>query len=163
MKETVYRCNKCNELITDTRHKITAMNEQGNVTKYGALLEDIDLCEECMAAIALSILDFIGDEEAKTEPDEQQPDTEEVSTELEEPANRQQEGQEHMPEDKNTYQCSKVMKTCRYAERIGAKTKLYCNYAVLAGHSRGCDPEQCDKYENAVRKRGRKPKKVTEA
>lgn len=160
MKEILYRCNKCHQPLTDTRHKITAMNEQGNATKYSALLEDIDLCEGCMATLTLSVLDFIEDEEVKAEPDEQKLDTEEVSAGVEESANRHQEGQEQPPEDKNTYQCSKVIKTCRYAVKIG--TAWGCDYIGIAEHSRGCDPEQCDKYEKVVRKRGRKPKRVTE-
>ena len=141
MKETLYRCNKCHQPLTDTRHKIAALNEAGKMTKYGALLEDIDLCENCMASVSLSILDIVGDQGRETEPGD---DSEESK-----------QGQQ-LPEDKKTYQCSKVIKTCKYAEKVGAA--WCCNYIVVAKHRRGCEPEQCDKYERVIRKRARKPK-----
>lgn len=144
MKETIYRCNKCHRMITDTRHKIAAQNERRETTKYGALLEDIDLCEDCMASISLSILDLVGDtegEKAETKSDERKEDQTEPAGDT--------------PE-KKTYQCSKVIKSCKYADKAG--TSLYCNYLGKAKHRRGCEPEECDKYEKVVRKRGPKAK-----
>lgn len=82
-----------------------------------------------------------------------QQDTEDDMREVSE---RQPDVQEHLLEDKKTYQCSKVIKTCRYGEKVGAA--WCCNYIGIAKHSRGCEPEQCDKYEEIVRKRGRKRK-----
>ena len=164
MKETVYRCNKCRQIIKDTRHKITARDGTGKETKYGALLEDIDLCENCMASTALAILDIIGDQDEETDSDDDSEDDAEKSQagqqdmedDMRGASERQQEGQEHVLEDTKTYQCSKAIKTCRYGEKVG--TAWCCNYIGIAKHRRGCEPEQCDKYEKIVRKRGRKRK-----
>lgn len=156
MKETIYRCNKCHQLILDTRHKLVAQNEAGKMTKYGALLEDIDLCEECMASVSLSILDLVG--EGETVSDQRQQDPEDHK-ELQETTNDRKEDQTEPTRDapeKKTYQCSKVIKTCKYADKAG--TSLYCNYLGEAKHRRECEPEECDKYEKVVRKREPKAK-----
>lgn len=49
-----------------------------------------------------------------------------------------------MEMEKKTYKCSKVGKTCYYAGKFGAD--FCCDYLVIEGHSRGCKPEECDKY-----------------
>lgn len=143
MKETIYKCDRCGKQITDTRHKITAQDEKGSATKYGALLENIDLCEDCMASTSLAILDLIGDpDKTKGEEDED--------------PQRQQEEQPDAEDQSKTYKCSEVIKTCKYADKVGAA--MCCDYINIAGHRRGCEPEQCDKYEKVIRKRGPKPK-----
>ena len=154
MKETVYCCNKCRQIIKDTRHKITVRDGTGKETKYGALLEDIDLCENCMASTSLAILDIIGDQDEETDSDD---DSEKLLARQQDTEDDMRD-KEHLLEDKKTYQCSKVIKTCRYGEKVGAA--WCCNYIGIAKHRRGCDPEQCDKYEKVVRKRGAKPKKM---
>ena len=143
MKETIYRCDRCGQLITDTRHKLNAQDEKGNATKYGALLENIDLCEDCMASTSLAILDLIGD--SNTTKDGEDPQ-------------RQQEEQldtEDQPKPQ-TYKCSEAIKTCKYAVKVGAV--MCCDYINIAGHRRGCEPERCNKYEKVIRKRGPKPR-----
>ena len=151
MKETVYRCNRCHKLISGTVHRIGATDEKGEQTKYGALFDNMDLCDSCMEEV---ILDTI----AKIERDPWQQD------QNNEPE-RQQEQAEETTEIENaepvTYQCSKVMKTCYYARKIGAA--MVCNYIEIEGHRRVCDPEECDKYKRVYIKRGRKPKKEPES
>ena len=151
MKETVYRCNRCHKLINGTVNRIGATDEKGEQTKYGALFDNMDLCDSCMEEVVLDAI-------AKIERDPWQQDQ---NSEPE----RQQEQTEETPEIKNaepvTYQCSKVIKTCIYAEKLGAA--MMCNYIAIAKHRRGCDPEACDKYKKVERKRGRKPKKEPES
>ena len=150
MKETVYRCNRCHKLINGTVHRIGATDEKGEQTKYGALFDNMDLCDSCMEEVTLATIAEIdhvpGQQEQNNEPAGQQDQKEET------------------PEIQNaepvTYQCSKVIKTCIYAEKLGAA--MMCNYIAIAKHRRGCDPEACDKYKKVERKRGRKPKKETE-
>ena len=151
MKETIYRCNRCHKLINGTVHRIGATDEKGEQTKYGALFDNMDLCDSCMEKVALATISEIernpGQKEQNSEPEGQQDQKEET------------------PEIQNaepvTYQCSKVMKTCIYAEKLGAA--MMCNYIAIAKHRRGCDPEACDKYKKVERKRGRKPKKEPES
>ena len=156
MKETIYRCNKCNQLIKDTRHKIIAQNERGETTKYGALLENIDLCEACMASVSLSILNLIGDTEEENASDKRQQNMEDLPELQCMTADLEENQKEQEKQLEKTYQCSKVIKTCKYADKAG--TSLYCNYLGKAKHRRGCEPEECDKYEKVVRKRGPKRK-----
>ena len=150
MKETVYRCNRCHKLISGTVHRIGATDEKGEQTKYGALFDNMDLCDSCMEEVIL-------DTSAKIECD---PWQKEQNNEPE----RQQDQAEETTEIENaepvTYQCSKVMKTCYYARKIGAA--MVCNYIEIEGHRRVCDPEECDKYKRVYIKRGRKPKKEPE-
>lgn len=151
MKETVYRCNRCHKLISGTVHRIGATDEKGEQTKYGALFDNMDLCDSCMEKVTLATISEIernpGQQEQNGEPEGQQDQKEET------------------PEIQNaepvTYQCSKVIKTCIYAEKMGAA--MMCNYIAIAKHRRGCDPEACDKYKKVERKRGRKPKKEPES
>ena len=151
MKETVYRCNRCHNLISGTVHRIGATDEKGEQTKYGALFDNMDLCDSCMEKVTLATISEIernlGQQEQNSEPEGQQDKKEET------------------PEIQNaepvTYQCSKVIKTCIYAEKLGAA--MMCNYIGATGHRRGCDPEACDKYKKVERKRGRKPKKEPES
>lgn len=44
-----------------------------------------------------------------------------------------------------TVKCSEVIKTCKYRGRVGIDE--ICDYLETVGHSRGCHPECCDKYE----------------
>ena len=150
MKETVYRCNRCHKLINGTVHRIGATDEKGEQTKYGALFDNMDLCDSCMEEV---ILDTI----AKIECDQWQ---HEQNNEPERQQDEAKETTEIQNAEPVTYQCSKVMKTCIYAEKLGAA--MMCNYIAIAKHRRGCDPEACDKYKKAERKRGRKPKKEPE-
>ena len=146
MKETVFRCNRCHKLINGTVHRIGATDEKGVQTKYGALFDNTDLCDSCMEEVTLATIAEIdhdpGQQEQNSEPE------------------RQQDQAEETPEIQNaesvTYQCSKVIKTCAYAEKVGGA--LTCNYIGIEGHRRGCEPEECDKYKKAERKRRRKPK-----
>lgn len=45
-----------------------------------------------------------------------------------------------------TYKCSEVIKTCAYAQMIKNGT-IFCDYLCRTGKRRGCNPEQCTKYE----------------
>lgn len=172
MKETVYRCNRCHKLINGTAHRIRVTDEKGEQTRYGALFDNTDLYDSCMEKVTLAAITEI---ERNENAAGQQPAEARRAAELMEhqsaaewgdkrqqdmePA-RQQDQQEKTPEILNTepvtYQCSKVIKTCAYAEKVGGA--LTCNYIGIEGHRRGCDPEACDKYKKAERKRGRKPK-----
>ena len=172
LKKVTYYCDRCLTKLGGMRHKITARDGAGRNTKYGVLLDEIDLCEDCMAKVTLEVLDGMKtdapEESTKGQQDnesqaERQQGGEEQAKEQQETAKRQQETakgqQEHKEEpDKKTVACSKAIKTCRYAQK--ADGRLCCDYISVAGHSRGCDPEQCDKYEKVIRKRG--PKKKTE-
>ena len=150
MKETVYRCNRCRKLINGTVHRIGATDEKGEQTKYGALFDDTDLCGVCMEKVTLAAIAEIdhdpGQQEQNSEPERQQD---------------QEETQESQNSEPVTYQCSKVMKTCFYARKIGAA--MVCNYIEIEGHRRVCDPEECDKYKRIYHKRGRKTKKELES
>ena len=43
---------------------------------------------------------------------------------------------------------------CIYKAPLGNGGKeRCCYYMVITGHSRGCPPDQCDKYKTAERKR----------
>ena len=136
MKETVYRCNRCKQQIKGTINRISAIDVNGQLTKYGTLMEDIDLCDTCMEEVTLAVMKEIDGEEQQDEKAESP------------------EGQQEN-ESKKTYKCSQVMKTCKYAEKCGGA--LTCGYITIEGHRRGCDPEECDKYKKVERKRGRKP------
>ena len=150
MKETVYRCNRCHKLINGTVHRIGATDKKGEQTRYGALFDDIDLCDSCMEEVTLATIAEIdhdpGQQEQNSEPERQQD---------------QKETQESQNSEPVTYQCSKVMKTCFYARKIGAA--MVCNYIEIEGHRRVCDPEECDKYKRIYHKRGRKTKKELES
>lgn len=151
MKETVYRCNRCHKLISGTVHRIGATDEKGEQTKYGALFDNMDLCDSCMEEVMLDVI-------AKIERD---PWQQEQNSEPEGQQDQEEEKPEIQNADPVTYQCSKVIKTCAYSENVGAA--LACNYISIEGHRRMCDPEACDKYKKAERKRGRKPKKEPES
>lgn len=144
MKETVYRCNRCHRMINGTVHRIGVTGEKGEQTRYGALFENIDLCDNCIEEVTLAVI-------AEIDHVPGQQDIEKSG---------QQDEKEETPEILNaepiTYQCSKVIKTCGYAEKVGGA--LTCNYIGIEGHRRGCDPETCNKYKGTERKRGRKPK-----
>lgn len=59
-----------------------------------------------------------------------------------------------------TYQCSK----CRYYSKLspGAyKTNATCDYILIEGHSRGCDPRDCVKNGLFKRKSKSDPKRVS--
>lgn len=124
-------------------------DKNGNDVAAGTMIENIDLCDTCAKVIIDNIIDMIERGDMKDAAAGQT--TEEIAAgqQAEENGNRQQ-GQ-------NTYQCSKVMKTCAYAEKVGAAATM-CNYIGIEGHRRGCEPEKCDKYKKAEKKRGRKPK-----
>ena len=48
-----------------------------------------------------------------------------------------------------TWSRCKRYKTCKYR---GAKyDPNHCDYALITGHLRGCDPGECDKYEEGER------------
>lgn len=151
MKETVYRCNRCHKLINGTVHRIGATDEKGEQTKYGALFDNMDLCDSCMEKVTLATISEIernlGQQEQNSEPEGQQDQKEETL--------------EIQNAEPVTYQCSKVMKTCYYARKIGAA--MVCNYIEIEGQRRVCDPEECDKYKRVYIKRGRKPKKEPES
>lgn len=51
---------------------------------------------------------------------------------------------------KQTVMCSKVIKTCEFAGKTG--NQLTCDYAIIVGHSRGCNPEECTAYRRKVGK-----------
>ena len=151
MKETVYRCNRCHKLISGTVHRIGATDEKGEQTKYGALFDNMDLCDSCMEKVTLATISEI----------ERNPGQQEQNSEPEGQKDQQEETPEIQNAEPVTYQCSKVIKTCIYAEKLGAA--MMCNYIAIAKHRRGCDPEACDKYKKVERKRGRKPKKEPES
>ena len=151
MKETVYRCNRCHKLINGTVNRIGATDEKGEQTKYGALFDNMDLCDSCMEKVALATISEI----------ERNPGQQEQNSEPEGQKDQKEETPEIQNAEPVTYQCSKVIKTCIYAEKMGAA--MMCNYIAIAKHRRGCDPEACDKYKKVERKRGRKPKKEPES
>ena len=76
MKETVYRCNRCHKLINGTVNRIGATDEKGEQTKYGALFDNMDLCDSCMEKVTLSTISEIernpGQQEQNSEPEGQQ-------------------------------------------------------------------------------------------
>ena len=53
---------------------------------------------------------------------------------------------------------------CKYAARVCTAaygfTAMHCDYIGQTGHMRGCRPDECDKFVQARKKRGRKPKKT---
>ena len=149
MKETVYRCNRCHKLINGTVNRIGATDEKGEQTKYGALFDNMDLCDSCMEEVTLAAI-------AEIDHDPGQRDIEKTGQQ-----DQKEETQEIQNAEPVTYQCSKVMKTCYYARKIGAA--MVCNYIEIEGHRRVCDPEECDKYKRVYIKRGRKPKKEPES
>lgn len=171
MKETVYRCNRCHKLINGTAHRIGVTDEKGEQTRYGALFDNTDLCDRCMEKVTLAAITEIEQNEnaagqqatearrdagpiESQSTDEQQIDKRQQDME---PA-RQQDQKKETPEILNaepvTYQCSKVIKTCAFATKIGGA--FICDYINIEGHRRGCDPEACDKYKKVERKRRRK-------
>lgn len=153
MKETVYRCNRCHKLINGTVHRIGVTDEKGEQTRYGALFDNTDLCDNCIEEVTLTVIAEI--DHVPGQQDKQEQNIEQAG---------QQDQKEETPEILNaepvTYQCSKVIKTCAYAEKVGGA--LTCNYIGIEGHRRGCDPEACDKYKKVEHKRGRKAKKEPE-
>ena len=156
MKETVYRCNRCHKLISGTVHRIVATDEKGEQTKYGALFDNMDLCDSCMEKVTLATI-----AEIDRDPGKQGEEAEEHNNEPEGQQDQAEETTERQNVEPVTYQCSKVMKTCYYARKIGAA--MVCNYIEIEGHRRVCDPEECDKYKRVYIKRGRKPKKEPES
>lgn len=156
MKETVYRCNRCHKLINGTVHRIGATDEKGVQTRYGALFDDTDLCDNCMELVTLAAI-----EEINHDPGQQDMEMERQNNELAGQQDQKEESQEKPNEEPVKYQCSKVIKTCAYAKKVGGA--LTCNYIGIEGHRRGCEPEACDKYRRIYLKRGRKPKKEPES
>lgn len=57
---------------------------------------------------------------------------------------------------KNENKCKYNWK-CYYARNLQGNYN-YCAYIEIEGHSRGCDPTECDKHK--PKKRGRKPCKI---
>lgn len=57
----------------------------------------------------------------------------------------QQQKQDEPAKEVKTYQCSKVGHKCIY--KSGNGQNRTCDYIGIAGHRRGCPPEQCDKYK----------------
>lgn len=171
MKETVYRCNRCHKLINGTVHRIGVTDEKGEQTRYGALFDNTDLCDSCMEKVTMAAITEIERNEnaAGQQPAEARQDAEPMehrSVAEQRGDKRQQDPEPEGQQDEETteilnvepitYQCSKVIKTCGYAEKVGGA--LTCNYIGIEGHRRGCDPETCNKYKRAdLRKRGRKP------
>lgn len=53
---------------------------------------------------------------------------------------------------------------CKYATKVSTAgdgfTTMLCDYIGQTGHRRGCRPDECDKFVQARKKRGRKPKKT---
>lgn len=47
---------------------------------------------------------------------------------------------------KSPVKCSEKGKNCKYSANVGGGT-IICDYLGKVGHSRGCDPEQCNKFE----------------
>lgn len=52
--------------------------------------------------------------------------------------------------------------TCIYRTRVyvgafGSEKNWGCAYILHTGHRRGCDPEQCDKYQRGPAKRIKDP------
>lgn len=45
----------------------------------------------------------------------------------------------------------KRYKTCKY--RASKYDPNHCDYALITGRIRGCDPDECDKYEKGERLR----------
>ena len=162
MKKITYYCDKCLQKLDGTRHKLTAKDTTGRGTKYGVLLEELDLCEDCMAKLTLDVLETMrtdGPAEKDTGEKKMDEETKEVDEEPKEVGEEPKEEAKEEPEERKTVSCSKVIKSCRYADKVDGR--LHCGYINIAGHSRGCDPEQCDKYERAIRKRGPKKKAVS--
>lgn len=155
MKETVYRCNRCHKLINGTVHRIGATDEKGEQTRYGALFDDTDLCGGCMEKVTLAAIVEIDHVQGQ-----QDMETEEQKNETPGQQDQKEETPENQSAEPATYQCSKVMKTCFYARKIGAA--MVCNYIEIEGHRRVCDPEECDKYKRIYHKRGRKTKNEPE-
>lgn len=47
-----------------------------------------------------------------------------------------------------TVKCTQsVMKNCKWSFRYNAANSACCDYIGKTGHSRGCPPEACDKFE----------------
>lgn len=163
MKETVYRCNRCHKLINGTVHRIGATDEKGEQTRYGALFDDTDLCDSCMEQVTLAAIAEIDRASGQQDIENEEPkgaEQVETSNESESQQDQQKETAEIQNAEPVTYQCSKVIKQCRYAEKVGGA--LTCNYIGIEGHRRGCEPEECDKFKRAERKKGRKAKKEQE-
>ena len=55
----------------------------------------------------------------------------------------------------DTYKCSEVINTCVYSGYLDGAPN-YCDYLCKVGHSRGCDPEECDKYKSKSETKKRK-------
>lgn len=160
MKETVYRCNRCHKLINGTVHRIGATDGKGEQTRYGALFDDTDLCESCMEEVALALIaeiDRVTGQQDTAKKGKQSVEEEDKQNDQTRQQDQEEETEEILNAEPVTYQCSKVMKTCTYAEKVGAA--MTCNYIGIEGHRRGCEPEECDKYKKEERKRGRKAKK----
>lgn len=158
MKETVYRCNRCHKLINGTVHRIGATDDKGEQTRYGALFDDTDLCDSCMEKVTLAAIAEIDHAPGQQDTDKTEKQSVEVEETNNEPAGQQDQKEEtmEMMNVKLVHQCSKMIKTCAYAEKVGGA--LTCNYIGIEGHRRGCEPEACDKYKKTERKRGRRPK-----
>lgn len=149
MRVTAYKCDRCHRLIEKNAYSIALTDEQGN-DAAGTLLENIDLCGVCAREVADGIAAMVERGE------ETEAGTQEIGRSEEITVGQQDEEQEQRQQGQNTYQCSKVMGSCAYADRIGAA--MICNYIGIEGRRRGCEPEECNKYKRIVKKRGRKAK-----
>lgn len=149
MRVTTYKCDRCHCLIEKNAYSIALTDERGN-DAAGTTLENIDLCGVCARKVADGIAAMVERGE-ETEPNIQEGVMSEEIT-----IGQQAEEDEQRQQDQTTYQCSKVIRTCAYADKIGAA--MICNYIGIEGRRRGCEPEKCDKYKKIVKKRGRKPK-----
>lgn len=51
----------------------------------------------------------------------------------------------------NYSKCTKKCGRCKYSIKMGTVTT--CNYILITGRMRGCEIENCTKYEGKARKR----------
>ena len=61
---------------------------------------------------------------------------------------------QELPEkpDGITVRCTRsISRTCVYGSWPGSDTDNLCNYILCEGHSRGCDPNRCDKYSKITK------------
>lgn len=55
---------------------------------------------------------------------------------------------------KDTYLLPKKCKTCKYVYfEAGSRNQIMCNYMFLTGRARGCDYNDCNKYECSKRRK----------
>lgn len=56
--------------------------------------------------------------------------------------------------NKDTYLLPRKCRTCKYAYfEAGSKNQTMCNYMALTGKARGCDYNNCTKYESSKRRK----------